>query len=403
MKKQNKKNDINSKNSYSSKSLIIMFFLALILGLLLGLVFFKSTNKTSANNDMNLTYDTLMNEYIDKIDEKKLNEAAIKGMMDYIKEELKDDYTVYYNEKDTKDFNEILMGTFYGTGAEIYKPKDEPVTIARVFKNSPAEKAGLKPGDQYIKINGKDVTKKNAEEVSKMIKGKNQMKYNLVIKRNKKEKEFNITTDIVDIPSVESKVLTKNNIKVGYIYIGIFAANTDEQFFEELQKINKENISKLIIDLRYDSGGDLETVINIASNFLKKDDVVVKIVDKDKTNNKYSVKDTNKKYDIAILVNGQSASGSEVLAAALHDNLGATLIGEKTFGKGSVQKTKTLNSKAMIKYTIQKWETSKGSQINKKGIKPDIELKLDKKYFKTYKEKDDNQLEKALEVLTSKE
>ena len=389
-------------NSYSLKTIILIFVLALILGILIGQMFFKTTNVSSKKNDMTTVYDTLKSQYIKKIDDKKLNEAAIKGMIDFIKKEYKDDYTLYYDEKDTTSFTELLTGKFYGTGAEIYKKEDNPVTISRVFKNSPAEKAGLKPGDQYIKINGEDVTDKKADEISKMIKGKVKKTYDLVIRRDGKELKFTITTDIVDIPSVESKVLKKDDQKIGYIYIGIFASNTDEQFLEELNKLNKDKITKLIIDLRYDSGGDLDSVINIASNFMKKSQVVVKIVDKDNVTDKLSVKDSKNKYDLAILVNGQSASGSEVLASALRDNSGAVLIGEKTYGKGSVQRTKSLASGSMIKYTVQTWETSKNEQINKKGVKPDIEVKFDENYFKTFKEEDDNQLQKALEVLADK-
>ena len=389
-------------NSYSLKTIILVFVLALILGILIGQMFFKTTNVSSKKNDMTTVYDTLKSQYIKKIDDKKLNEAAIKGMIDFIKKEYKDDYTLYYDEKDTTSFTELLTGKFYGTGAEIYKKEDNPVTISRVFKNSPAEKAGLKPGDQYIKINGEDVTDKKADEISKMIKGKVKKTYDLVIRRDGKELKFTITTDIVDIPSVESKVIKKDNQKIGYIYIGIFASNTDEQFLEELNKLNKDKITKLIIDLRYDSGGDLDSVINIASNFMSKDQVVVKIVDKDNTTDKLSVKDSKNNYDLAILVNGQSASGSEVLASALRDNSGAVLIGEKTYGKGSVQRTKSLASGSMIKYTVQTWETSKNEQINKKGVKPDIEVKFDENYFKTFKEEDDNQLQKALEVLADK-
>ena len=391
----------NSKNNYSIKALIIIFILAFALGILIGQIFTRSKNyNTNSKSDMNQVYDVLTTEYIDKVDNKKLEEAAIKGMIDFIKKEYKDDYTVYYNKKDTNSFTEILTGKFFGTGAEIYKNGKDPVTISRVFKNSPAEKAGLKPGDQYIKINGKDVTNKSSEEVSKMIKGKFKKTYDIVMKRKGKEIKFTITTDIVDIPSVESKVINKDNNKIGYIYIGIFAANTDEQFKEELKKISDKGIKKIIIDLRYDSGGDLESVINIASNFMDSKKVVVKIVDKNNIIDKYSNMNSAQKYDLAVLVNKFSASGSEVLAAALRDNSGATLVGENTYGKGSVQRTKVLSSGSMIKYTIQTWETSKGEQINKKGIKPDIEIKLDEEYFETFKEKDDNQLQKALEVLS---
>ena len=388
--------------SYSSKSLIIIFVLALSLGIILGFILFKSDKNKNYKNDMNLVYDTLKNSYIDKIDDKKINEAAIKGMVEYINKNHKDKYTNYFDEEDKNEFNEALMGQFYGTGTEIYKYKDEPVTILRVFENSPAEKAGLKPGDQYLKIDGKDVSKKSTDELSRLLKGKVQKKYELVVKRKKKELKFNITTDIVDIPSVESKVIKKEKTKIGYIYIGIFAANTDEQFNKKLKELEKENISKLIIDLRNNSGGDLDTVLKIASNFMNKDKVIVKIVNKDKKTNKYSLKDDDKKNDIVVLVNNKSASASEVLASALKDNSGAELVGETTYGKGSVQKVKMLSSGAMLKYTVETWETSKDVQINNKGIKPTIEVKLGNDYYKSYEEKDDNQLQKAIEILQEK-
>lgn len=390
------------KKNYTSKSLIMISLLALCLGLVIGFLLFSGEKKKSYKNDMNLVYDTLKNSYIDKIDEDKINEAAIKGMIDYINDKHKDKYTNYYNEEDKNEFNEALSGQFYGTGTEIYKYKDNPVTILRVFENSPAEKAGLKAGDQYIKIDGKDVTKKSADDLSKLIKGKVQKKYELVVKRKKKELKFDITTDIVDIPSVESKVIKKDNTKIGYIYIGIFAANTDEQFSKKLEEMKKDDISKLIIDLRNDSGGDLDSVINIASNFMNKDKIIVKIVDKDKKTNKYSVKNSQDKYDIVVLTNKNSASASEVLASSLKDNCEAKLVGETTYGKGSVQKVKTLSTGAMLKYTVETWETSKDVQINNKGIKPTVEVKLDKKYYETFEEEDDNQLQKAIKILLDK-
>lgn len=393
---KNSKN--NSNKYYSGKALVLISIMLFILGFLIGFVIFKTAPK-SKSDDMDEVYNTLTNEYIEKINKKKLKAAAIKGMIKFIKDEYKDNYTVYYNAKDTNDFNEILSGKFYGTGAEIYKYKDDPVTISRVFENSPAEKAGLKKGDQYIKINGEDVTNKKADEISKMIKGKKKKTYEVIIKRKDEEKTFNITTDIVDIPSVDSRIIKHKNEKIGYIYISIFAGNTDEQFYKKLQDFEKKGVKKLIIDLRYDSGGDLDSVINIASNFMNQKQVIVKTVTNNNVTKKYSIKNSKNKYKIAILINRDSASGSEVLASALNENCNATLIGETTFGKGSVQRTKILSDKTMIKYTIQKWETSKGKQINKKGIKPNIEEKLQDKYFKTFKQKDDNQLQKAIEVL----
>ena len=184
-----------------------------------------------------------------------------------------------------------------------------------------------------MKVNGQDVTTKTIEEVSNLIKGESGKKFSLTIQRGKEEKTVELTTGKIEIESVFSEIIEKNNQKIGYMKISIFASNTDEQFEKHLLKLKKEKITKLIIDVRSNSGGELETVINLTSNFLKKDDVIVQTVSKSKTVKRYSVKDNNEKYDIVVLINGGSASGSEVFAAALNENCGAELIGTTTYGK----------------------------------------------------------------------
>lgn len=392
-----------TKNKFNTIELILIFIMALVFGLLIGEMVFSSGNETlsiTKKTNKNITeienaYNTISEEYINEVNEEKLKDAAIEGIMST----LGDQHSVYYNEKDSENFKDELNGYFYGIGAGVYQEKGKLVTIKEIYKNSPAEKAGLKVGDQYIKINGEDITKLTAEQISNKIKGKQGKELTLTIKRKNQEKNIKVTTGKVEIPSVTKEIITKQNQKIGYIQISVFASNTDEQFTKALKELKKENITKLIIDLRYNQGGHLDTVINVASEFLTKKNPIIQIVTKDKTSTKYSVKDSKNKYKIEVLINEGSASASEVLAAALNEQLGAELIGTTTYGKGTVQKTKTMPSGGVIKYTIETWKTSKGKDIDEKGIKPTIEIEQSEKYYKTYKNTDDKQLQKAIETI----
>ena len=394
------------KNKFNTLELILIFIMALVFGILIGEMVFSngssSTSLTRKNNsnieEITNVYNTLIVEYINEVNEEDLKEAAIEGMLNL----LGDNYSLYYDEAESEEFKEELTGTFYGIGAEVYQEEGGLITVYNVFENSPAAKAGLEKGDEYLKINGEDVTNKNSSDVADMIKGKNGETITLTIRRGDEEKELKVTTAKVEIPSVSSEIINQNNTKIGYMAISIFAKNTDEQFSKHLETIEKEGINKLIIDLRSNNGGELETVINIASNFLNKDDVVVQTVLKDKTEKRYSIKNNTNKYDIVVLINGQSASGAEVLASALNENCNAELVGTTTYGKGTVQRTKTLSSGDMIKYTVETWKTSQGKEIEGVGIKPTIEVELSETYYKTLDQKDDNQLQTAIETILTK-
>lgn len=394
------------KNKFNTLELILIFIMALVFGILIGEMVFSngssSTSLTRKNNsnieEITNVYNTLIEEYINEVNEEDLKEAAIEGMLNL----LGDNYSLYYDEAESEEFKEELTGTFYGIGAEVYQEEGGLITVYNVFENSPAAKAGLEKGDEYLKINGEDVTNKTSSDVADMIKGKNGETITLTIRRGDEEKELKVTTAKVEIPSVSSEIINQNNTKIGYMAISIFAKNTDEQFSKHLETIEKEGINKLIIDLRSNNGGELETVINIASNFLNKDDVVVQTVLKDKTEKRYSIKNNTNKYDIVVLINGQSASGAEVLASALNENCNAELVGTTTYGKGTVQRTKTLSSGDMIKYTVETWKTSQGKEIEGVGIKPTIEVELSETYYKTLDQKDDNQLQTAIETILTK-
>ncbi len=405
-KTKNKKNKLNlEKNKFNTIELFLIFIMALALGLLLGEMIFSNTSTNSltkkTNNEIKEienVYNSLIEEYVGKVNKEELKEAAIEGMISH----LEDKYSIYYNKEESKQFEEELKGTYYGIGAEIYRAQNKNITVNKVYKNSPSEKAGLKKGDEIIKINNKELKGKTTEEVSKLIKSKKSQTITLTIKRENKTYNKKLTTEEIEIPSVKTEIIKKENKKIGYIQIRIFSSNTDEQFAKALENLKKENITNLIIDVRDNIGGELDTVVNIASNFLAKDDIVIQTISNNKAKKIASNKNSKKDYNIVVLINNGSASGSEVLAATLNENCNAELVGDTTYGKGTVQKTKKLASGSIIKYTVETWKTGKGKDINGKGVKPTIKINQSEKYYETQKQEDDAQLQKAIEILQSK-
>lgn len=403
---KNKKNKLNlEKNKFNTIELLLMFIMALALGLLLGEMIFSNTSTNSltkkTNNEIKEienVYNSLIEEYVGKVNKEELKEAAIEGMISH----LEDKYSIYYNKEESKQFEEELKGTYYGIGAEIYRAQNKNITVNKVYKNSPSEKAGLKKGDEIIKINNKELKDKTTEEVSKLIKSKKSQTITLTIKRENKTYNKKLTTEEIEIPSVKTEIIKKENKKIGYIQITIFSSNTDEQFAKALENLKKEKITNLIIDVRDNIGGELDTVVNIASNFLAKDDIVIQTISNNKTKKIASNKNSKKDYNIVVLINNGSASGSEVLAATLNENCNAELVGDTTYGKGTVQKTKKLASGSIIKYTVETWKTGKGKDINGKGVKPTIKINQNEKYYETQKQEDDAQLQKAIEILQNK-
>lgn len=405
MKKVNKKEIISvfNKSKFNTIELFLIFVMALLFGVLIGQMAFGDSKGTSSLTTSTPTeiyeiedvYNTIISEYIDKVDRKELKEAAINGMVS----SLEDKHSIYFDEDETEQFRDELNGYFTGLGISVYKNDEKSlVTISDVYKNSPAEKAGLKSKDQFLKINGKDVTKSSTDDISNMIKGK-QGTFIILIQRDNEEKEIKVTTGKVDLPSVSSKIITRDGKKIGYINISLFASNTDEQLKEELTKLEKNNISNLILDLRYNPGGELGSVIKVASEFLDKDLPIIQIKKKTKTDIKYSAGNNNKKYNMVVLINKSSASGAEALAGALKEQLNVELVGTITYGKGTVQKTKQLPNGNIIKYTVETWSTSKGNSIEGSGIKPTVEVKQNDTYYATLKDSDDSQLQKAIDIL----
>lgn len=390
--KKIKKNKVKYTMTETIIFMIIVFGLGLIVG---GIIMYgkKAFNKSTISlNEFTSTYNEIVDNYYQDIDEEKLLEAGISGMIKY----LGDPYSTYMNKETAEDFNEDVDGTYQGIGAEIKYNEDKLPIIGKVFSNSPAEKAGLQENDIIYKVNGEDVTKKSLSEIAEVVKGEQGTDVNITIKRDNEEKELVLTRGVVDTVSVTSEIIEKNGKKIGYLYISIFASNTTKQFKSELEKLEKDGIESLIIDVRGNSGGYLTTVTDIISLFVKKGEAIYQLKTKEKVEVVYDNTDELRHYPVVILADGSSASASEVLVGAFSETYKAKIVGTKTYGKGRVQKVYTLSSGALLKYTYQEWLTPKGNYIDKKGITPDVEVE-----YKYIDEGNDSQKNKAIEVLSS--
>lgn len=390
-----------NKNKFNIKETIVFMIITFVFGMLIGgiVMYGKSGfsgNTSAALNEFTRTYNDILNNYYKEVDADELLESGLAGMIKY----LGDPYAAYMTEEETEKFNETIEGEYCGIGAEIiYTATDGITKIGNVFENSPAENAGLKEGDILKTIDGESIDELTTKEIANMVKGKKGTKVTIKVIRDEQEINFTIKRDIVDIPSVKSKIYEENNKKIGYIMLDVFANNTDEQFEDSLKKLEEDDINSLIIDLRGNTGGYLTSVTNIISLFTEKGSSIYQLKTKEEIE---IIKDKTKEYrtyPITVLVNSGSASASEVLAAALKENYGATIMGTKTFGKGKVQKSYTLSNGSMIKYTYQEWLTPNGNSIDGVGVEPDIEVQY--KYEEDVEI--DNQLKAAIEEISQKQ
>ncbi len=384
------------KDYFTSTEVIIITAIAIIFGCILGSIITSKTSLKGGSKELEeftVAYNNVVNNYYKKVNKEKLIGAAIDGMLNY----LGDPHTVYMSKEETETFNQSVEGKYKGIGATVTE-EDGKTIVVGIFKNSPAEKAGLQEGDVIISVNGKSTEGKKVDEVIKMIKSKDTAK--ITIKRKEEELKFKIKLDYVDLPSVSGQVIEKQDKKIGLLSISTFAKNTASQLTNELSELEKSHIDGLIIDVRSNTGGYLDQANKIISQFMNNKHVIYQIEANNKKTKYYSSGTQNKAYKIAVLVNGGSASASEILAAAFKESLGSEIIGTKTYGKGTVQVEYKLASGASMKYTIENWLTPKGNYINEKGITPTIEVELSDEYYNNPTIDNDNQLQKALETLT---
>jgi len=334
-------------------------------------------------------YDLLKQKFDGKLSYSDLEVGMKKGLV----EAAGDPYTVYLSPKDAKEFSEDLNGTFSGIGAELGK-RDDKIVIISPLSGSPSEKAGLRPGDQIVSINGADVTKLSVDAVVNKIRGDVGSEVTIGIVRGGEAKEYKIVRAQINVPSVETKILPGN---IGYMKITRFGDDTAELAKKGAAEFKEKKVTGVILDLRNNGGGLLSSSVDVASLFLDN-----KVVVEEKTGGK--VTSSLKTGDnpplggvpTVVLINGGSASASEILAGALSDHKAAKLLGEKTFGKGSVQELLDLEDGGKLKVTVARWFTPNGKNIDKAGIKPDIEVKLtDEDYNKNR----DPQKDRAIQEL----
>lgn len=351
----------------------------------------------SSDTETKLSYlKKLIDEtYLHDVKEKDLNEGIYKGYV----EGLGDQYSAYYDKKETKELTESLDGSFSGIGAVMTQDASSGViTITRVYDDSPAKKAGIKTGDILYRVEEKTVTGKDLDKVVLWIKGKKGTKVNLTLLRGTNSDKIKVTAtrDVINVETVKYKVLEN---QIGYISISEFDSVTGAQFAKALKQLQKKNIEGLVVDLRNNPGGSLSTVCDILDSILPKG-LIVYTKDKNGKKEEYTSDEKHRlNLPMSVLVNGQSASASEIFAGAVQDYGKAEIIGTQTYGKGVVQNLFDLKDGTCVKLTTSEYFTPKGRNIDGKGITPDV--KIEYKY-NAKDPKADNQLDKAVSVVKDK-
>ena len=405
-KKRDKKKKIGifskEKESYSFDEVFSITIFSLLLGVLACFSILTILNK--GKNYFVLSkelakfvdaYDAIVNNYYKEVDKDKLVESAINGMVSSIG----DEYTSYSDKDVTDNFNEAVNGKYMGIGALIMKSENDLV-IYKIFEDSPSYRAGLKDGDIILKLDDKDTKDMSVNDIASIVKNDDNKEVKLLVKRGEENLDITIVKDMVELPVVSGKVINHNDKKIGYISLSIFSSVASEQFNKELVKLEKEGISGLVIDVRGNSGGYLTTVTDIVSYFLKKGDIIYKLEVNDKVTVRKDKTKESRDYPVAVLIDKNSASASEILASSIKESYNGYVVGTNSYGKGTVQQTLVLSDGSMIKYTIEKWLTPLGNWINEEGVVPTNYVELSSEYLNNPVFENDNQLNEALELVS---
>ncbi len=394
-------NKTKEKELYTSKEVIIVMIFSIGIGILMcfgGISIITGKNYLAVTKDLKKVVDTyyaIVDNYYGELDRDKLIDGAVEGMISSVG----DTFTSYSDIDSTSSFDETINGSYEGIGCTVATLEDGTISVIDMFEDSPSYKAGLKVGDIILKVDGESYEGKNSNDISNYIKNSGKSKIVLTVKRDNEEKDISINLSKVEIPHVSGKVIEQDSKKIGYIKISLFASNSYKQFKNKLDELEKSNIDDLIIDVRDNSGGYLSSVTDICNLFLDKGKVIYQLED---SKGKVKKKDTTKekrKYDIVVLINGGSASASEILASAIKESYGGDIVGTNSYGKGTVQQTKKLLDGSMIKYTTQKWLTPDGNSINEVGVTPTKVVELNEEYLNNPTTENDNQLQEAIKLI----
>ncbi len=335
--------------------------------------------------------------YADKTTDQDRVWGAISGLTS----SLKDPYTVFFPPEENKLFNEEIRGSFSGIGAEVGM-KDQILTIIAPLKGTPAERAGLKAGDKILKIDTTETGDMTVDKAISLIRGEKGTVVTLLVLRTgeRQTREFKITRDEIQAPTIDTE---KRDDGIFIIKFYSFSQNSAELFRDALLQFSESGSHKMILDLRGNPGGYLDAAVNIGSWFIDEGKVIVSEdfgeSRKPESYRSHGPRVFNDNLELIVLVDGGSASASEILAGALREHKMATLVGEKTFGKGSVQELIPITDDTSLKVTIARWLTPNGVSISEQGLEPDVKVSLTAKDIEDDK---DPQMDKAVELLNAK-
>ncbi len=338
------------------------------------------------NAKLQIVKDYLNDNYIGELNLDKMIEGAIKGYV----EGVGDDYTEYLSKDEYEELIVNVTGDFVGIGVYIYKDKDGNLIVLAPMENSPSEEAGIEAGDRILAIDGENCNEMDINVASSKIKGEAGSTVELEIQRGTETLKKTVTRRTVEISDSASKILDGN---IGYIVLSTFDTDCSKKIKKYMEEFQSKGINSVILDLRNNTGGVVEEAVKISELFIDKGNTVLRSYNK--TEKETIIKSSSGKYkdiNLVVLVNDYSASASEIVTAALKDNKAATIVGIKTYGKGVMQEIQPLFDGA-IKITIEEFKTPNGDKINKVGIKPDVEIEIDKD------SNEDLQLQKAIEIL----
>lgn len=367
---------------------IAVLIMILLIGIVGGLYYWAEKYNLEK---LITTYYLIKNEYLEQVSTETLINGAIKGMV----ESLNDSYSVYLDKDAFKNLNVQIEGTFGGIGVEIDKDENKQLVVITPLPGTPADRAGLKSGDIIEKVDEQETAKLTAIEAASLIRGEPGTSVTLKILREKENRSFivKLVREKIAVPSVRGEILPDYQ-EIGYLQVWHFnRTSTIAQLEKELNKLNKEQLGGLILDLRGNPGGDLEAAVELAGYFLK-EGPVVRIVSRDGDEEvRYPSRLTQIQVPLVVLIDEGTASASEIVDGAIKDSSSGLLLGTRTFGKGLVQTLYSLGDNEGLKLTTNRYLTPNGHDINDKGIQPDIVVEQPEDTD------EDVQLEKAVEVL----
>lgn len=371
------------------KTIIAVLLIAIISSIsTLGLIYYAlGFNEQGFSNLMRFitAYRFIETKYVNDTDDVKLIDGAIDGMV----KSLNDPHSNYLSPKMYKTLMEQTEGSFAGIGVVMGMDNEQKIHIVGIMENSPGQKAGLQEGDEILAVDGVPVTQMAFDEVAAHVRGQAGTDVVLTIMRDNTNQDITITRDNIKLKTVGHKMLDNN---IGYIQIVSFSEDTANEFNEAYNDLKNQGMKALVLDLRNNPGGLLTTCVEIAKKLVPKGEIV-SIVDKQRNKETYSSSLEAPEYPLVVLINKNSASASEILSGAIQDTKAGTIIGNTSYGKGSVQTILPMFEDDAVKLTIAKYYSPSGRSIDGTGITPDIEINLDENATS------DTQLDKALEIL----